>query len=442
MTAMHAGFADADADADAGTDPVWPRPPERSWVVEVHAVGGPDAGRIWSLGPGSHDIGAASAGAVEIAGPRVPDRAAVLTVTPSGQAWLTPGGELYQGTDSIWLNPVRAPQARVRPVTGELPWPAGSDLVVGDVVLRLAQPTGATGATGAQSGGEAEVRRAMLQEWSARCASLPDAAQTALSAVRRGSTLWERRRGDADWLTLRVGSADQASTTEVVDPALDPSAPGLHWTLPDVPVPLALAGVGSPVITGGDHRMTRALAYWLVVQSAVRHDPADLRIRLLADIESCASWKWVGWLPHARSAAGPATAEAVVDADPGSVAERIAGLTAELRRRAVPGARPASEPSILVILDDVSRLCVVPEVRQLLAEGPALGIHAVCVDAVGAPLPPECAVVVHCDATSMKLTLTGPGPTIAGIRPDLVGLRWCEHLARALALRGENRLTA
>jgi DNA segregation ATPase FtsK/SpoIIIE, S-DNA-T family len=107
-----------------GPDPVWRRPPDRRSLAQIHAVGGPDAGRVWALGPGVHTIGSAPLDTVKVGDGRLPAAAIRLTVTALGEVWLTVDAHLA-------LEPGVRDTAAVR-------WPAGEDVLVGDVVLRLA----------------------------------------------------------------------------------------------------------------------------------------------------------------------------------------------------------------------------------------------------------------------------------------------------------------
>ncbi|ONH33777.1 FtsK/SpoIIIE domain-containing protein [Pseudofrankia asymbiotica] len=67
--------------------PPWRAADERVRWYEVHAVGGPHAGRIWPVGPGAHDIGSAAGCAIQLDG--LPARGPVLHVGHTGESWLT-----------------------------------------------------------------------------------------------------------------------------------------------------------------------------------------------------------------------------------------------------------------------------------------------------------------------------------------------------------------
>ncbi|MBR7827881.1 cell division protein FtsK [Actinospica sp. MGRD01-02] len=176
-----------DSPVGCPADPVLMSPPNEGALLEIRVVGGPDSGRIWPLGMGVHDIGPATGSTVEISGDGVPERGVQVTVGATGLAWLTvpdeadgiapptrnpavgdrpapdttnldalgalvglkwtsdspPGSvPLAPGYDGVRLAVIQPPegQAVTRCATGEVPWPVGGDLVVGDNVLRLCRP--------------------------------------------------------------------------------------------------------------------------------------------------------------------------------------------------------------------------------------------------------------------------------------------------------------
>lgn len=102
-------------------DPVRCGPPNRWSLLEVHAVGGPDSGRVWSLGPGVHTIGSGPQDTIRIDEDRLSAAAIRLTVTVAGEAWMTMS--------------VSIP---LQPDTDSVRWPEGEDLLLYGVALRLA----------------------------------------------------------------------------------------------------------------------------------------------------------------------------------------------------------------------------------------------------------------------------------------------------------------
>lgn len=139
--------AAAAPEGSAQSDPVWMSRPDRRSLAEIHAVSGPNAGRVWPLGIGVHDIGSAPGNAIVVADAGVPEQAVLVTVGPDGRAWLMLpaawGGQYVTEPGRIaWVNVTEhpEPEAGGGQATREIPWPTGDDLVLGQVVLRLTTP--------------------------------------------------------------------------------------------------------------------------------------------------------------------------------------------------------------------------------------------------------------------------------------------------------------
>ncbi|WP_308209059.1 FtsK/SpoIIIE domain-containing protein [Actinoallomurus purpureus] len=280
-----------------------------------------------------------------------------------------------------------------------------------------------------------------------RRALAPDPAEVLLTATGPRRRLWERRRADADTLHLRVGLADLPARIELTpgrggdtDPVM-PEPPVART----VPVTLPLADLGVIGLAGPRDR-SRALARWLVAQAAALHSPRDLAIVVLsADPDGGEHWNWARWLPHCAPREGEECV-ALIGADPESVARRITELAIRIteRRRAADrssgglfsGAAQGSGPyNILLVMDGARQLRRVPGMPQVLSGGPAVGLHAICVDDDERLLPEECTAVAAWDwdrPTHVRLRghgLDSVGPILA----DQVSTGWCDRMARALA---------
>lgn len=138
------------AEADAG--PV---------LAEVHVVSGPQAGRTWRLGFGSHEIGSGPLCAIRLEGDGVPEGGLWVTIGADGSAhWhrtgTAPGDEVRGRVAAPPPDDAVTALRRTRPhkVTTErtaaqgqpVPWPPGEDLTVGSVLLRMSAPVEADAA--------------------------------------------------------------------------------------------------------------------------------------------------------------------------------------------------------------------------------------------------------------------------------------------------------
>jgi S-DNA-T family DNA segregation ATPase FtsK/SpoIIIE len=167
-----------------------------------------------------------------------------------------------------------------------------------------------------------QVRETARQQRDSLSWDHPD--PTALPALAEERTrVWERGRGDDDFLHVRYGLAPQPLARALVAPEsapvdqLDPvAASALHRLLvthavqPDLPGVLDLVSFPRIEVTGAAGH-ARALARALVASAATLHSPDQLRVAVLADEDSLVHWEWLKWLPHAgsphrRDGAGPA----------------------------------------------------------------------------------------------------------------------------------------
>ncbi len=282
---------------------------------------------------------------------------------------------------------------------------------------------------------EAEARAALHAEERNRRAECPDPAAALLTATGPRSRLWERRRDDPDYLLLRVGTGDLPSQVVLDDPTREEHRRAVTWTALDVPVTVPLRESGVLGIAG-PAQTARALARWVVVQTAVLHSPHDLQIYLLTDASGRRGWDWVRWLPHAQPS-DPQYATALVGTDADTVARRVSELVAMVtaRRKALreSSAVMFADPDLMVVLDGARRLRLLPGLIQVLKEGPSVGVYAVCLDADERLLPAECKATVVVDpAGGLRVRRSGED-SADNVRPECVTPPWCERLARGLA---------
>ncbi|MDO0937151.1 type VII secretion protein EccCa [Streptomyces sp. DG2A-72] len=163
--------------------------------------------------------------------------------------------------------------------------------------------------------------------------------------VRDPARLWERRRPDADFLSVRAGTGDvpaqeldiaQNSTGGVLtppDPFMLNEARALQsrfGTATDFPLTVPLDRAGNVSIVGDREGVLR-VARALLLQTAVTHAPDDVAVALGTTDES--AWTWAKWLPHALDPQiydGPVAARRIA---PG-LAELARLCAGDLRQRA------------------------------------------------------------------------------------------------------------
>jgi S-DNA-T family DNA segregation ATPase FtsK/SpoIIIE len=261
----------------------------------------------------------------------------------------------------------------------------------------------------------------------------PDPATLLLIASAPSRRLWERTRGDDDFLALRIGTGvvpwSSASTQRFGDQDATVDE------LPDAPIVLPLADCGAIGVTGSAHQV-RALARGMLLSLSVLHSPHEVSVTVLTG-QHPSGWDWIRGLPHARL---PGTRETRVGHDPDTMRLRLAELNSALEARR-PGTshgrvRPSSSRCDVVVLDGSHQLRMEPGIAALLRDGSAAGIYFLCLDDDVARLPPECrrAVVQLSDDRGATLaSVHGPGYDSAAVVPDVVSARVCQAAAQAMA---------
>jgi DNA segregation ATPase FtsK/SpoIIIE, S-DNA-T family len=282
---------------------------------------------------------------------------------------------------------------------------------------------------------EAEIAVAMDRERLDRRVASPDAAELLIIATGPRARLWERRRTDPDHLLVRVGIADLPTAIEVEE------GDGTRRrrdsrAAPDVPAAFSIAQAGVVGVAGRDG-WSRRLARWLVGQLAVLQSPRDLQVYILTDPAGESLWEWAAWLPHTRPMLGQ-QALALVGTDAETLGRRVAELTELInaRRRARLDAGVGAvltDPDIVVVMDGARRLRALPGVVAILEEGPAVGIHSICVDADERTLPEECSTVVAGGYGFAATLRQQRAAQVDAIRVDEVADDWYSAVGRHLA---------
>ncbi|MFJ6655860.1 FtsK/SpoIIIE domain-containing protein [Streptomyces sp. NPDC091377] len=284
-----------------------------------------------------------------------------------------------------------------------------------------------------------DVAAAVLAEQRARRTACPDPAAVTLITTGPRQRLWERRWRDPDFLLLRLGTGDRPAHLELQDPTEPEHRQRITRITHAVPVTVPLRGAGVLGVAGGAAAVP--LTRWIVAQCAALHSPADLRICVLSGNRDKTAdadrWSWVHWLPHTA----PLDDRLGLGTTAESTARRIAELTAVVQARTEArteaGGRAArggaaGEPDVLVVLDGARRLRALPGVIALLRDGPAVGVHFVCVDEEARLLPEECRAVAVASHRGLHVGQDAADP-VEGALMDAPDAAWALGVARALA---------
>lgn len=260
----------------------------------------------------------------------------------------------------------------------------------------------------------------------------PDPAALAATATGPGRRLWERREGDPDALTMRVGLADRPANVLITRRGGEPvEPPNLAWV--PVTVDLATAGVMGVAGTTSERR---ALARWLLAQLATSRSPRELQIVLLTEADAAADWEWLRWLPHTRIGEQEAPL-ALVGNDRSSRDDRVRELVKLLDARQAAAKEHGDavrSPAIVLVLDGVREMRSLPGVPRLLREGPASGIYAIGLDSDATRLAEEgrAEFLIEPGSPLGELRVDGV-PPVPEVLFDQVSPAWADEVARGLA---------
>ena len=311
----------------------------------------------------------------------------------------------------------------------------------------------------ARADADRRIAAALTNEARIRRAASPDPATLLVAAVRPDARLWERRPGDPDFLRLRLGTAALPSGVTVV------GGKAVQPRVPTVPVTVDLASYGVVGLVGPRPELAR-LARYAVAQAAGAHSPKDVEIVMIAPevlssgTSSASSptngyaphsgathageehWRWTRWLPHLKPEDGQDCTR-LLGLGPEQARARLAELVARIRsRRGMPGATPPgvtpvpdSGRAVVVVIDPILPLAGVPELGEVLTNGPAAGVFTLCLADRSSDLPPQTrAMVTLGGEVNSRLRVDSPhAAPIEGAVADMVSIAWADRFARALA---------
>ena len=282
------------------------------------------------------------------------------------------------------------------------------------------------------------------EEITSRRREFPSASETIEFAHGMSPRLWERHSDEEEFLTLRVGRAEQDSRTTVVPESggsrklrdeLE-KVPPRYARIPDLPAVVGLPEIGG-VGVAGPIEQANALTRSLMVQLAGLHGPGDVVVAALLGEEEAPAWRWLGWLPHIRSSVSPMSGSHVgVDAH--SCVTVLGELLDELERRFAEteehrGDTPLS-PAVIILIDEgapLDRTRMLP----LLEAGPALGLYFIWIGSSRARLPRACGAVVDLQSRSGDVTLgfRKSGDEIGAIDAEVITEEEAEDFARSIS---------
>ena len=267
----------------------------------------------------------------------------------------------------------------------------------------------------------AATAEALQAEADSRHRTYPDAASLWQAATVPDCRLWERSIAGQSFLCVRVGLADQPSDTAISDRGTSSSA----GMLPMIPATISLAEQALGV--AGPSHLVGGLCRWLISQAVILHSPVELSVVLLVDRRRGQDWRWLRWLPASWLTVATSAA------DQREIALSLVQLVRDRSQRLRTGQRWSGRWTLLLI-DPITVLAELPGMDEVIANGPAVGVTAVCVAADRRQLPAACRAFVHLsDETGVFATLTRRDRPPLRVNAERVSGDWAETVARALA---------
>lgn len=271
--------------------------------------------------------------------------------------------------------------------------------------------------------------------------------------------LWERRPGDRDFGSVRLGLGKvparrpvgvhaTTSPTDRPDPELaemaEQAVANSRW-LDQAPVQLPLRRLGTVAVAGRVTQSRELVGAWLA-SLAARHAPGELRIVGWVPEASATEWEWLKWLPHTRDpqgGGGLGRAERAVTTDLGRFDEILSVLCRHrldrVRRPAEAASPQLSGSEHLVILVEGwhpgADIAALDQLNSVMAEAVKIGVTViVTVGAVGdIPSSAGAQVVLAADGQAQYVE-SGPGGRVeTGVGADGIDIRFAELMARRMA---------
>jgi DNA segregation ATPase FtsK/SpoIIIE, S-DNA-T family len=192
-----------------------------------------------------------------------------------------------------------------------------------------------------------------------RSVRLDPPAAHLIGVVEDPARLWERRRGDVDFLRLRVGTGalpvreitmrEEGTVVSPTDPFMRSEARALirrFERVPGLPLRLGLDRAGDVSVVAADRADALRVARALIAQLAALHAPDDVRLAVIAPPEAEPDWGWTRWLPHLldREQIGPSGPVPRLVPDEDTLAAVLAADLVERSRTAATAHRHGGGP--------------------------------------------------------------------------------------------------
>lgn len=277
--------------------------------------------------------------------------------------------------------------------------------------------------------------------------------------IRNPQRLWERRRHNGDFLTVRVGTGPRQNREIAVQnpgSALQRNDTFMtaeleilrrrYETSPELPLTIPLDCAGNVSVVGS-REFVQQVSRLLLLEAAAFHSPEDLHLALASSPERREDWEWATWLPHLADQrkthrTGPVRRIArTVDELSDLLSEDLHGrssLAAESRKNFLRGGVGTALPRLLVVADSYGELPTELHIPDQHAAAGQLGITTLFLVADRLQEPSEVTIRISEDAAAGGFVLENyrgdaGAPTVERGVLDELPVATAEALARALA---------
>ncbi|MEU2864830.1 type VII secretion protein EccCa [Streptomyces mirabilis] len=274
--------------------------------------------------------------------------------------------------------------------------------------------------------------------------------------VRDPARLWERRRQDADFLRVRVGTGDVPVQELVVgqnsaggvmtppDPFMLNEARALQHrfaTATDFPLTVPLDRAGNVSVVGDREGVLR-VARALVIQMAVTHAPDDVAVALGIPGDQLTAWEWAKWLPHVLDPGrrdGPVAARRIAPSMPQLAAlcrddlRQRASYAAEVRRGLSDRGALRMTGRLLVVSDEYGETAAELPRPDTAVDLPDMGVTVLHLLEQQVHEPDQVTVRVTVEGDRITVEDLRETSTVAQGSSDAVSVAGAEGLARMLA---------
>jgi S-DNA-T family DNA segregation ATPase FtsK/SpoIIIE len=265
----------------------------------------------------------------------------------------------------------------------------------------------------------------------------PDWLNLALTYDQR---LWERRQGDDDFASMRIGVGRIPSVVKINIPDPDTDSEGLDRAfiladefrfLNNAPVVVSLQNDISIGFCGKRAPLLKAVRA-AICDLALTHAPQDFHIHVVASPSSADDWRWMEWLPHASQSHRGGAAD-LVALDANNVRNLMGNLSQIIDERKEQ--KGAKSPHLLLIVDDPQLVETESVYSTILRDGNQVGASAICLVNSFENIPSQCGAVVEIvnDDQFRYARIGADGVEIEGNIIDALSMPDAESIARALS---------